>query len=117
MTGARFDFAALEFAEPFGTELFDGIAAEHGAVDHGAAESGVVRTAAAGQVAHETAGKRVARSRGVVGFFQGESGNAKNAALVHNHGSIFAAFYDQSGRSQVKNMPSRQKEIVFAGKL
>src|SRR5438552_15818193 len=70
VTGAGGDFAALQFAEALWTKLLDGEATEDGAVDHRTAKRGVIRTAAAGKVSHEAAGKRVACACRIMRLFE-----------------------------------------------
>src|SRR5260370_20059655 len=49
-------------------------------------------------------GKAVARTGGIVRFFQRERGNAEYSALIHHHRSVFAAFDNQRGRSHLENV-------------
>src|SRR5215468_4431842 len=108
---------ALEFAEAFGAEFFDGKAAHDGAVDHGPAQGGVVRTAAAGEIAHETSGERVARTGWIVRFFERKCRDGEHTTLVHHHGAVFAALDDERFRAELENVTGGEKEIVLVGEL
>src|SRR5437762_7696846 len=56
-------------AKALQTEFFDGEAAEHRTVDHRPPQRCVAFVAHTGQIAHESAGKAVAGTGGIVGLF------------------------------------------------
>ncbi len=61
--------------------------------------------------------KRVPRSGRIVWLLEGERGNTEDAMFVDQHGAIFTALHDQSGRTHFEDVPGRPEEVVFAGKF
>ena len=70
MPGARLDLAQFQGREPFDAESLACEAAHHRTVHHRAAQRFLVHATGAGQIAHEPAGKTIARARGIVDFLQ-----------------------------------------------
>src|SRR5579884_2223592 len=96
--------ALLETAKPVRSELLDREAAHHGAINHCPPKCTVRFLPAAREVAHESPGEGIARTRRVMRVFKRKRRNTENAILVHEHGTIFAALYDQRGGAHPENM-------------
>src|SRR5882724_6681058 len=94
----------FELQQALEAEALDREAAEDRAIDHGATKSRVIRAASAGNVAHETAGKAVARTSGIVRLLKRERGDAEYAVFIHEHRAIFAALHNQRGRPHLENV-------------
>src|SRR5712692_2172868 len=109
----RVYLTALQVAQPVQTELFDGKAAQHRAVDHGAAQRCVTLIATSGEMAHEATGKAVARTGGIMRFFERECWNAEDPTLVHHHGAVFAALHNQRRRTHLENVLGRAQQVVL----
>ena len=77
MADAIRDFAALELQQTFQPKLFHGETSENGSVDHREAQRIRVDFSGAGEIAHESAGKAIARAGGIVNFVQRICGNAE----------------------------------------
>src|SRR5262249_21063388 len=117
MACSRVYLFAFEIAEALRAEFFDREAAEDRAVHHSAAECRVIRTAAAGKIAHETASKGVACSGGVVRLLQGERRDAEDAALIHHHGAVLAAFDDEGCWTELEDVAGCEEKVVFVREL
>src|SRR5690242_8159104 len=109
--------ALLELAEAVRAELLYGEAPEDGAVDHGAAKGRIGFLAASGEVAHKTSGEGIAGAGGIVGLFERKCGNAEDAVLIDEHGTVFAALHDQRGRPHFEDVAGGAEKIVFVRKL
>src|ERR1051325_2047426 len=109
-----FRFEACEAAR---AELFHGEAAHDRAVDHSASQSGVILLADPSEIAHKAAGESVARACGIVRLLKWECRNAKDAIFVHEHGAVFAAFYDESGGAHFEDVFCGAEKVVFIRKL
>src|SRR5437870_4288768 len=64
---------------------------------------------------HESAGKRVARTRGIVDILQGKGRRAEYGFSVEHQYAVFAAFDDQCFRSHRENSVGRTDEVWFIG--
>src|SRR5262245_25749789 len=117
MACSRVYLFEFELAEALGAEFLDGEAAEDGAVDHCTSERRVIRTAAAGEVAHEAAGEGVARACRIMRLFKREGRNTEDAAFVHHHGAVLAAFHDEGFGAELEDVSRGQKEVMFVGEL
>src|SRR5882724_8531021 len=106
--------AQLELPQTLGAKFFYRKTAKNGAVNHGAAQSCIIRLATAREIPHKAARERISRACGIVRFLKRKCRNAEDAVLVHQHCSIFAAFYDQCGRTELKNVARRAEQIMFA---
>src|ERR1039457_2421266 len=64
------DLRALQRSQPVETEFLHGKASHHRTVYHRAPEFRIAQAGHAGQIPHETAGKRVARASRIVDLFE-----------------------------------------------
>src|SRR5262249_43832619 len=91
-----FDLLARELLQALGAESFDGKRTHHAAVEHGALEDVAGELVLRSDVAHEAAGKAVARAGGVDyaldrqrGRTEGMPSDSERAFLKEDGGAVF----------------------------
>src|SRR5260370_9602766 len=83
------DVVAAGAFEAFEAEILDCVAGDDGAVGHGAAEPAGGRTVVGAQVAHEAAGKTIARSGRIDHLASWEGGHHEDTVIAEQHGPMF----------------------------
>src|SRR5271169_2827482 len=99
---AGIDFFASQMLQPLGAEALDGERSHDSSIEQGALQNLAVQVLLRGEVAHESARERIARTGWVFHFFDGQGGSpegmmsdSERSFAKENCGAIFPVLDDQ----------------------